>query len=79
MSKTLYELGLEYDKEIAIVDEKIKNCKQRIREIRKGVSFAPGDGDLCYSLEQLIRIYIEERDEMRDKARTLKNYYVKEG
>ena len=82
MSKTLAELGLEYDKEVSIVEEKLKDCKQRLKAIRKnGKGFIPpaSTGDKCYSLEQLIQIYTEERDELRDKARTLKNYYKKEG
>lgn len=82
MTKSLYELGLEYDKEIAIVEAKLEDCKQRLKAIRKnGRGFIPpaSTGDKCYSLEQLIQIYTEERNELRDKARTLKNYYKKEG
>lgn len=79
MTKSLYELGLEYDKEIAIVEEKIKDCKQRIKAIRKGLSTFPGSTEKCYSLEKLIQIYKEELNELRDKAKTLKTYYEKEG
>lgn len=80
MSKTLAELGLEYDKEIAIIEEKLKDCKERLKAIRKGLFIPPAStGDYVFSLERLIQIYTEERDELRDKARTLKNYYKKEG
>lgn len=82
MTKTLEELGLEYEEEIVIVEEKLKDCKRRLRAIRKeGKGFIPplSQGDQCYSLEKLIQVYTEERDELRDKARTLKNYYKKEG
>jgi len=82
MVKSLYELGLEYDKEIASVEARLEDCKQRLRAIRKdGKGFIPprNAGNQVFSLEGLIRIYTEERDELRDKARTLKNYYKKEG
>lgn len=82
MTKSLYKLGLEYDKEIAIVEEKIKDCKQRLKDIRrngKGFIPPPQQGDQTFSLEKLIQIYKEELNELRDKARTLKTYYEKEG
>jgi hypothetical protein len=82
MTKSLYELGLEYDKEIVSVEARLEDCKQRLRAIRKnGQGFVPPtlQGGQVFSLEQLIQIYTDERDELRDKARALKNYYKKEG
>lgn len=79
MSKSLEELGLEYEKEIPIIEEKLKNAKQTRKKLRKGFIISANTADKVERLEKLIRIYTEQRDELHDKARTLKSYYKKEG
>lgn len=79
MSKTLYELALEHEKEIPVIEEKIKDCKARRKQLRKGGLVLPNAADKYFALDKLISIYTDEKNELLDKVRTLKNYYKKEG
>lgn len=70
MSKTLEELGDEYEKEVAELDEKIERYCKRLKRANKTKNAVE-----IYNVQKLLCILYDERNEMSENARKLKNYY----
>lgn len=68
--KTLYELGLEYEKHIALQQHFIDNCNAEIKKAQ-----ASGDFVAEAELKSKRRSFYEIKEELQQTAKTLKNYY----
>lgn len=64
--KTLQELGAEYEREIAVLDEQIKSCKAKMRH---------AVGYERIECGRRIAILSEMKRDMQINANTLKHYY----
>lgn len=75
MSKTLTlsQLGYEYLEEARRVDEKIKNYNRLLNEATKSFDFVE-----MIRLRRMLKLYYEQRGELRYNGRLLINYYNKE-
>lgn len=73
MSKTLYELALEYD-------ESIKQTQQIVVTVRKQIKDAEAEHDSykVYSLSKKLEMLYEEIRDMKIVSEKLKNYYKDE-
>ncbi|MBQ7654831.1 MAG: hypothetical protein IJS17_07150 [Clostridia bacterium] len=70
---TLSQLGYEYLAQAQQIDEKIKIYTRRLNDAVK--SFDP---DEMIRLRRLLKLFYEQRSEMRYNGRLLINYYEKE-
>lgn len=68
--KSLYELGLEYEKHIALQQHFIDNCNAEIKKEQKS-----GDFLAEAELKSKRRAFYEIKEELQQTAKTLKNYY----
>lgn len=70
IEKTLYELGLEYEKHIALQQSFINNCNAEIKKAHKS-----GDFKAEAELKHKRRAFYEIKEELQHTAKILKNYY----
>lgn len=70
MTKTLRELGEDYLKETALLDEKIEEYRKRLNK-----AFKESNSDEIFTVQRLLRVFYKQRYEMMENARTLINYY----
>lgn len=68
--KSLYELGLEYDKHIALQQHFIDNCNAEIKKAQKS-----GDFEAEAELKSKRRAFYQMKEELCETAKALKNYY----
>ncbi len=73
MSKSLYELALDYD-------ESIKNIQQIVVSVRKQIKDAESKHDSfeVYSLSRKLEMLYEEIRDMKIVSEKLKKYYIDE-
>lgn len=69
-SKSLYELGLEYEKHIALQQYFIDNCNAEIKKAQES-----GDFVAEAELKSKRRAFYGIKEELQQTAKTLKNYY----
>lgn len=72
MSKSLAEFGEEYEIAVKEVEAKIAICAEKLKKSRKAMN-----ADEVFRLEKLLNILDDEKLELLQKARQLKNYYKK--
>lgn len=72
-SLTLEQLGYEYLDIAREIDEKIKEYNRRLTKAIRSY-----DPDEMLRLRRMIRLYYEQRSELRYNGRLLVNYYEKE-
>ena len=70
---TLSQLGYEYLEHAQYIDEIIKEYNRLLVAAQKAF-----DPDEMIRLRRLLRVYYEERSELRYNGRLLVNYYEKE-
>ena len=70
MTKTLEELGLEYMKEIELLNDKISACRKRLK-----TAHAASCNDEIYRIQRILSVFYKEKYELADTARKLLNYY----
>lgn len=68
--KSLYELGLEYEKHIALQQQFIDNCNAEIKKAQKS-----GDFEAEAELKSKRRAFYQIKKELEETAKVLKNYY----
>ena len=71
-NKSLAELGEEYEIAVKEVEAKIAICAEKLKQARKAMN-----ADEVFRLEKLLNILDDEKLELLQKARQLKNYYKK--
>ncbi len=69
-NKSLYELGLEYEKHIALQQHFIDNCNAEIKKAQKS-----GDFEAEAELKSKRRVFYQIKEELEATAKVLKNYY----
>lgn len=68
--KSLYELGIEYEKHIELQQQLIDCCNNEIKKAIKS-----GDFQAEVELKNRRRALYQIKEELRDTAKALKNYY----
>lgn len=69
-TKSLYELGEEYEKHAELQNHFINGCKAEIKKAKKS-----GDFDAVMDLEKKLKKFLAIKRELQENAATLKNYY----
>lgn len=69
-NKSLYDLGLEYEKHIALQQHFINNCNAEIKKAQKS-----GDFEAETRLKSNRRVFYQIKEELEEISRVLKNYY----
>lgn len=70
MSKSLYELGLDYEKNIALLQQTARDVRAQLKAAERSY-----DKDRVFFLSRKLHILYEEITDMRVIAEKLKNYY----
>lgn len=73
MSKSLYELGLDYDESIRLTRELVASVRKRIKEAE-----AKHDASEVFFLGKKLEMLYEEIRDMKIISEKLKTYYDKE-
>lgn len=68
--KSLCELGLEYEKHIALQQQFIDKCNEEIKKAQKS-----GDFEAEAELKSKRRVFYQIKEELSETAKALKNYY----
>ena len=68
--KSLYELGLEYEKYITLHQQFIDNCNAEIKKAQNS-----GDFEAEAELKSKRRVFYQIKEELSETAKVLKNYY----
>ena len=70
MKKSIYEIGLEYEKNILVMQEIARDVRAQLKIAEKGF-----DKDRIFYLSRKLHVIYEEITDMRIIAEKLKNYY----
>ena len=73
MSKSLYELGLEYDESIRLTQEVVDSVRKKIRAAERN-----HDSSEVFMLGKKLEMLYEEIRDMKIISRKLKTYYDKD-
>lgn len=73
MTKSLYELGLEYDESIRLTQEAVDSVRKKIAQAEKD-----NDSYEVFVLSRKLEMLYEEIRDMRIISEKLKTYYDKE-
>ena len=71
MNLSLQELGMEYDNSIRIQTAVIEKYRKKLNEARKSYNLRE-----VSRLNRLLKILYDEKSELEERAKGLKDYYV---